>query len=151
PEVLLVDDRRGDLPVPAAAVLGARVIDELVEDDHAVGQQVGHARGGGVEVEELQLATDPAVVAPLGLGEAGQVALELGLREPRGAVDTLQLLVALVPAPVDAGYPLQPDCAQLAGVLHVWPPAEIDEVARAINADALDAGVQPVDDVDLEG
>ena len=45
PEGLLVDERGHDLVVPAGTVVPAPEVDQLVEDDDAVGQPVGHARG----------------------------------------------------------------------------------------------------------
>jgi len=68
---------------------------------------------------EVELAAETAVVAALGLGETLQVRGELLVVEPGGAVDALQLLVALDAAPVDAGDAQQLDRPQPAGVGHV--------------------------------
>ncbi len=90
------------------------------------------------------------MVAALRLRDAVEVRLQLLVGEPRGAVDALQLLVALVAAPVHAGDALQLDRLQRAGVSDVGAAAEVDEVAGAVDAHLGDVGRDAVDDVDLE-
>jgi hypothetical protein len=91
-----VDELVAGLDVPLAGV-----VLELLADDPALGVEDREAGADLVrEAEQVQLGTQTTVVAALGLGEALQVGV-LGLRRlPRGAVDPLQLGVALVAAPV---------------------------------------------------
>src|SRR5687768_1706782 len=71
-----------------------------MEDGQAGTDLVGKA-------EQVELAPELAVVAPLGLLDAMQVLLEGLLGLPGGAVDALELLVLLVAAPVRSGGPGQ--------------------------------------------
>ena len=54
------------------------------------------------EVDEVELAPEPAVVALLRLFETLQIGVEVGLRVEGRPVDPRQLLVLLVAAPVGA-------------------------------------------------
>jgi hypothetical protein len=56
-----------------------------------------------LEVEQVHLRAQPAVVALGGFLKAGEVRVELLLVEPAGAVDARELRVLLVAAPVGAG------------------------------------------------
>ena len=55
------------------------------------------------EMEQVELAADPAMVAPLGLLEPEQVLVEVLLVGPGGAVDALKLRVLGVAPPIGAG------------------------------------------------
>ena len=99
---------------------------------------------------ELELAAQFAVVAPLGLSQALEVRGQVVLGEPGGAIDALQLLVALVATPVHTGHALQLDGTQVAGVGDVGSATKVDEVARAVDAHRVDVTVEPVDDGHLE-
>ena len=55
------------------------------------------------EVEEVELAAEPAMVARACLLEPLEVRVEVGLRVERRAVDPRELRVLLVAAPVRAG------------------------------------------------
>jgi hypothetical protein len=56
-----------------------------------------------VEVKEIELDAEPAVVALARLLEQLEVVVEIVLRVERGAVDTSELFVVLVAAPLRAG------------------------------------------------
>ena len=56
-----------------------------------------------LDAEQIELLAELAVVALLGLFEPLEVFVQILLREERGAVDALQLLVVLVALPVRAG------------------------------------------------
>ena len=90
-----------------------------------------------VDVEEVELAAELAVIALLGLLEHAQVALQLVLGRPGGAVDALQHLVAMVAAPVRAGDLHQLEVLQLARARHVRPAAQVLEGAFAVERDVL--------------
>ena len=63
-------------------------------------------RPGGIltEVKEFKLAPELAMVTLLGLSNAVEVRLELLLIGPGGAINSLQLLVVSVAAPVGTGH-----------------------------------------------
>ena len=87
------------LDVPAADVVLHLPLDHAalgVEDHQAGADLVG-------EAEQVEVAAELAVVAPLGLLDPVQVLLERLLGLPGGAVDPLELLVLLVAAPVRRG------------------------------------------------
>ena len=90
------------------------------------------------------------MVALARLLEALHVGVELLAREPRGAVHALQLLVACVAAPVDAGDAKHTNRLQPSRVGHMRSAAQVDEVAGSVDADRGDIVGQAVDDVDLE-
>src|SRR5919199_2454822 len=79
----------------------ARQVFELLAHDRSVGMPHRQARTHlfGPRIQ-LELASELAVVAPLGLFQAVQVFLESLLRLPRGAVYPLEHLALLVPSPV---------------------------------------------------
>ena len=101
-------------------------------------------------MEHLELAPQAAVIAPLGLGEAVQVGGEVGGAEPGGAVDPLELGIALVAAPVDPGDAEQLDGREGATIRDVRSPAEVEEGAGAVDAHAADVRGEAIDDRDLE-
>ena len=113
------------------------------------------------EGEEVELDTELAVIAPLGLLELVQVRIERGLRLPRRAVDALEHRALLVAPPVRARHPHQLERAESPGGRHVRPPAEVDERAVAVARVAVDGDhralpdlrgdlrVDPLDDLDL--
>jgi hypothetical protein len=76
-------------------------------------------------VEQRLLPADAAVVALVGLLDAGDVGIELLLVGPGGAVDALQLLVLGVAAPVGAGDAGQLERLQEARVGHVRAAAHV--------------------------
>src|SRR3546814_13706549 len=72
-----------------------------------------------LEVEQVQLATQLAMVAPLGLFQHGQVSGLLFLGDPRRTVDALQHLVLAIAAPIGAGHFHQLENLELARGLDV--------------------------------
>ena len=86
---------------PDSVVAPPRVVLHHLADDGALG--VEHRQPAadlGREREQVQLGPELAVVAPLGLGEHGQVLVLRVTRLPGGAVDPLELRVLLAAAPV---------------------------------------------------
>src|SRR5918994_2587008 len=87
PERLVEDLRRVDLVVigfePAP-----HIGDQLLEDGPSLRVPEHHARPLLLEMEEVHLAPEPAVVALLRLLELLQVSLEVLLRSPRRAIDS---------------------------------------------------------------
>ena len=72
------------------------------------------------------------MIALLGFLEHVQVLLQLVLRGPGRAVDALQLLVAVVTAPIGAGHFHQLEVLELARARHVRAAAQVLELAFAI-------------------
>ena len=152
PELGLEDRRRLDLGVVHVRELLAHGLLDAVDDDHAPGQEEREARAEVVEVEELEVAAEAAVVAGLGLLQALEVGLEVLLVGERGGVEPRELGVLLAAAPVGAGHRLELDRPDAAGVLHVRAATEVDEVAVAVERHrGLALAGEVVDLVDLVG
>ena len=102
-----------------------------------------------LEVEQVELDAEAAVVALARLLEPLEVGVEIGLRVERGAVDAGQLLVVLVAAPVRAGEPGQLERLDRLRVLEVRAAAEVGEVALGVEGDVALGGVDELDLVRL--
>jgi len=104
-----------------------------------------------VDLEEVELPAQLAVVAPLGLLDEGEILLHL-LRggKPR-PVDALEHLVVLVAAPVGAGHVEELEGLDLARRRDVGAPAQIREAALRVKAHRPDVGGQVVDQLHLVG
>ena len=103
PDRLVVDERRLHLEVAAAGVLAPAEVLEHVPDRHPLRVPERRAGRGVLEVEEVELRPEPAVVVRPRLLEPLEIRVEVGLREERRPVDPGQLRVLLVAAPVGAG------------------------------------------------
>src|SRR5437764_7612550 len=89
-----------------------------------------------LQVKQVELASELAVVPPLGFFQAKKVLVELLLARPGGAVDPLQLRVVRVAAPIRAGHVHQLESlAEPAGRRQMRSDAQIDEIALAVEAD----------------
>jgi hypothetical protein len=148
PQVLVEDLRALDLLVAVVAVDASHVLLDLLPDGPALGVPEHRTRAVLVEVEQVELAAELAVVALLGLLEHRQVALQVVLARPGSAVDALQLLVAVVTAPIGAGHLHQLEVAQAAGAGYMRPAAQVLEGAFAVQADLL-AGRNGLDELSL--
>ena len=113
------------------------------------GCQNGEPGDASVEVEEVELDAEPAVVAPLRLLDALEVRVEVLLVVEGGAVDARQLLVLLVAAPVRAGEAGQLQRLDRLRVLEVRAAAEVGEVALRVQADLALGGVDELELVRL--
>jgi len=85
-----------------------------------------------VNVEQVQLAAELAVVTLFGLLQHGQVLLQLVLGGPGGAVDALQHLVFVVAAPIGAGELHELEVLELARAGHVRATAQVFEPALPV-------------------
>ncbi len=140
--------RRVDLLVPAGTQQPPHVALDLLVDEPALLVPEHHARRLFLEVEEIELAPEAPVVAPLGLFQAVQIRLERLLVRPRGAVDTLEHLVARIAPPVGAGHLHELEGLEPARARHVRAAAQIDEPVLAIQRYRLFLG-DPGDDLRL--
>src|SRR5215211_599495 len=98
-----------------------------------------------VEVEEVELLPEAAVVPALRLLDPLQVVLEIGLRVERRAVDTGQLRVVFVAPPVGAGEAGQLERLDRLRVLKVRAAAEVGELALRVERDVAVGGVDELD------
>ena len=149
PDGLLVDQRRLHLVVAALPVLAPAQVLELVPEHHPL--RMPERRAGRLlgEVEEVELAAEPAVVARLRLLEPLEIGVEVGLRVEGGAVDPRQLRVLLVAAPVGACERGQLDRLDRLRVLQVRAAAEIGELALGVQRDLAFGRVDELDLVRL--
>ena len=150
PHVRVVDVRGDDLLVAALVQIAAQPLLQRADDARALGkvQRQAHA-GHGLHHVDAQLAAKLAMVALLGLLQVVQVLLQLLLVEERRAVDAGEHLVVRVALPVGAGHLGELVGAELAGVGHVRPAAQIGEVAELVDGDGLVLG-QLVYELELE-
>src|SRR5712671_3568314 len=104
-----------------------------------------------MEMEEIQLLAELAVVALARFLLLLEPGVQLLLVEEGGPVDALELRIAVIAAPVGAGDVEQLDDADLPGRGRVRAEAEIDPAAVAVEGERLRALVEDVlDDLDLE-
>ena len=149
PQPLVDEHRRGDLLVAARVQRLPGEPFELADEDHPLRQPERRPGGDVEEVEEVELATELAVVALLCLLEAPEMAVELLRRQPRGAVDALEHRVPLVAAPVRTRRRQELEGRDVAGRGHVGAAAEILKLALPVERDEV--GVDPLEDLHLEG
>ena len=142
--------RRVDFLVAVGTLLFAHVLlDVLVQGPAAVVPE-DLARRLFLDVEQVELLADTAMIALLGLFQAMQIGLQFLLVAPGSAVDALQHFVARVAAPVGTGHLHQLEAlAQLAGGRQVRTAADIEPVALAVDGNFLALGNDIVDDLDL--
>jgi hypothetical protein len=96
-----------------------------------------HARRFFLQVEQVELLADLAVVALFGFFDALDVGRQLLLVGPGGAVDALQLLVLGIAAPVGAGQLGQLEGFEEARVRHVRAAAHVDVFFVVVQAHGL--------------
>ena len=133
-EVALGHVRGVDQRVPGAQVAAQGVLLHLVADDPAA--RVEHRETGPDlvgETEQVELRTQPAVVALLRLGEAIEVGVHRLGALPRRAVDALEAGVLLIAAPVRRGGTGEGERGDELGGGCVGTPAQIrpDHFTRA--------------------
>ena len=95
------------------------------------------ARRDWEELEEIQLAAQPPVVATLRLLQAVQVLVQLGPRLEGGAVDALEHLPSVVASPVGAGRGQELEVLEAPRARDVRPLAQVEERAVLIDRDHL--------------
>ena len=150
PQRLVEDLRRVDLAVVAGQA-AAHIGDQRLEDGPALRVPEHHARAFLLEVEQVELAAELAVVALLGFLDLLEISVELFLLGERRAVDARQHRIVAVAAPIGARDLHQLEgVADLAGRGHVRAAAEVEPVALEVDLDRLVAG-NGVDQLDLEG
>ncbi len=113
PELDVGDLRSDHLAVAVTLVEVADEGDQRVVDERALRVKERAPRRDRMKAPEVELLAELAMVAPLGFLEELEMALQLRLGRPRGAVDPLQHRVLLVAPPIGAGDAGQLECAEL--------------------------------------
>src|SRR5207302_6748893 len=122
----------------AQAEAAHRVAESVEEQRAAVGPESGAGRGR-MKGEEVQLLPQLAVVALLRFLLLLEPGVQILLLEKGGSVDSLQLRLGVIAAPVGAGHVEQLDDADAARARRVRPQAEVDPVAVRIESERLRA------------
>ena len=116
----------------------------------ALGVPEHHARTFLLEMKQVELAAELAMIALLGFLDLLQISVEFFLLCERRAVDARQHRIVAVAAPIGAGDLHQLEGASdLAGGGHMRAAAEIEPVALLVDLDGL-VGRDRVDQLDLE-
>ncbi len=150
PQHLVEDLRRVDLAVIAGQA-SPHIGDQRLEDGPALGVPEHDAGTFLLEVKQVELAAEPAVVALLGFLDLLQISVEFFLLRKRRAVDARQHRVVAVAAPIGTRDLHQLEgVADLAGRTHMRPAAQVEPVALVVNLDRFVAR-NGVDQFDLEG
>ena len=131
----VVEERRLHLDVAAFGVLATAQVLQFVPDHHSFRVPERRARRVLREVEEIQLLPELAMIPPASLLKPLEVGVEIRLRIERGSVDTRQLRVLLVAAPVCPREARELDRLDRLRVLQVRTAAEIREVALRVEGD----------------
>ena len=150
PQLGIHELRRVDLDIARRELAAADVVLERLEQRPAL--RVPEHRAGRLllEMEQVHLAAEPAMVALLRLLELLEIGVELLLLGEGGAVDAGEHRVLGVAAPIGARHLHQLEgVADLAGRGHVRAAAEIEPVALLVDLDLLVLR-DGVDQLDLE-
>ena len=151
PQVHVVEDRRAHLAVAAAGVLGAPEVGQLGPDLGAVGLPERRAGRDLRQEEQVQLASQLAVVALARLLQALHVRGQVVLGQERRAVHAREPGVVRVPAPVGAGHAGQLERLDPLGRRRVRAAAQVGEGTVGVQGDGVDALVpdEVLDQLDL--
>src|SRR5262245_13022716 len=142
--------RRVDFDVAGRRLAAADVAFEDLIERPALRMPEHRAWRLFLEVKEVHLAAEPAMVALLRLFELLEVGVELVLLGKGGAVNTAEHLTVGIAAPIGACDLHQLErVANLAGRSHVRAAAKVEPVALPINLDLL-VFRDRVDELDLE-
>src|SRR5204863_5577026 len=118
--------------------LAAHVILDDAEQLPALGVPEDAADRLFLQMEQVELAPELAMVAAFGLFEPEQVLVQFLLVRPCRAVDPLQLGIVRVAAPIGAGNIHQLEgLPEPAGRWQMRTDAEIDEIPLPVQADLL--------------
>src|SRR4029077_16568283 len=113
----------------------AHVTDQGLKYEPAFGMPEHRSRRLLLQMKEIKLAADAAVIALFRLLDPVQVFVELLLVGPGRSVDPLQHGIARIPAPVGPGDLGQFERFKLARRGHVRAAAQIDPISLSIEAD----------------
>ena len=140
PQALVQDLRALDLLVAVVAVHAAHVLLHLLPHGPALGVPEHGTGRVLVDVEQVQLTAELAVVALLGFFQHREVLLQLILARPSRAIHALQHFVAVVTAPVRARHLHQLEELQLASARNVWAAAKVFKLPFTVQTHVFIAG-----------
>ena len=142
--------RRVDFGIAGVRLAAADVVLQRLEQRPALGVPEHRAGRFLLEMEQIHLAAEPAVVALFRFLDLLEIGVELFLLGEGGAVDARQHLAVGIAAPIGAGDLHQLErVADLAGRGHVRAAAEIEPVALLVDLELL-VFRDGVDQLDLE-
>ena len=130
PELLIVDERCGDLSVAVPLLDLSRILEEGLIHLPASREPVGHTGSGLVKEEELQLGSELLMIPLLCLLHEFKMRLQSFLVREGVEIDPLELVPVLIPSPVGpgGGLDLEGRVQKLLGILHMGAATEIHEV-----------------------
>ena len=134
PQLLIENYRSGDFHIAVSLMHLAPVLEQGVAQHHALGEEEGEAGALLHEGEQAELLAQLAVVALLGLLDAGDVLLKVGLLFKSGAIYALKHLVLFAAAPVCACNAHELYEFYLAGVFNVGAGAQVGKVSLTVEA-----------------
>ena len=140
PQGHVEDLRAAHFLIAAVAIDLAHVLLDHLPDRPALRVPEDQARAFFLQMEEILLLGDLAMVALLGFFDALDIRGELLLVGPGGAVDALQLLVLGIAAPIGAGNAGQLERLQEARVRHVRAAAHVDVFLVVVQAHGFFVG-----------
>ena len=150
PEFAAHQLRRLHFRVAALVHLAPDILFHLVVDHEAFWVPEDAAGRLVLQMEQVELAADLAMVSLFGLGHHRQIVVEFLLRRERRSIEPRQHRVVAVAAPVGAGHLGQLEGrADILGRAHVRAAAEVEPLALLVDLDHL-VGRDGVDQFDLE-
>src|SRR6056297_1765274 len=127
-----------DLAVASIVLTPAHVISQHLEQVPALGMPENNSGALLLEVKEIHLAPEFAVIALFRLLKLVEVGLEILIAGPGRPVDALQHLVVAIATPIGTGklHELE-GVADLTGGRHVRPAAQIEPIALSVDLEIL--------------
>ncbi len=149
PELRVEKLRRPHFHIAGRIDPPADILFERLPDAPALGMPEDGALRLFLQMEEVHLAGDLAVVASFGLLHHREIGFEVGFRRPARPVDTLEHLVPAVAAPIGAGKLRQLEgLAELPRGRQMRSPAKVEPLALPVDGDVL-ARRNALDDLGL--
>jgi hypothetical protein len=138
PQFGAADMRSEDHLVTGAEMLATPEVLDRHADASPLGMPVGQP-GADVfaDAVQIQLASEAAMVALLGLFDAGEFGVQIGLRRGGHAVEPLQHRVGFFAAIIGACDREDLECAQFACADRMRPAAEIEKPATPVERNRL--------------
>jgi len=139
PQLTMQHDGCLNLVVAPPTVFFTPELYQLVPDNHALWVHEGEARALGMQAEEIQLLSQAAMIAALGLLKHVQVCLKISRLFKGRAIDALQHGIAFTAAPVGPRYAqeLNPVGLYPVSADNVGSGTKVNKVSLLIEADLL--------------
>ncbi|TLD45489.1 MAG: hypothetical protein FAZ92_02233 [Accumulibacter sp.] len=137
PERTIHDHRRLHFAIAVLAEQTPDVLFDFLPNGPALRVPEDHPGRLVLQVKEVELPTQLAMIPLLGFFEHVQVCILVFLTDPGGAVDALQLFVSVVPAPVGTGQLHQLEDLQSTGRWDMRTTTKVNEVSFAVQRDSL--------------